>query len=156
MHSKPRIALEVPDPEDFMDMEGVPPTYIPVSSDVVSMGVELLQCFVSQYKIEDGQEPDHRVWDAMAISAAQMLSGLMRAWAAYYHGGGERLLLEQIAFYCRGRSFPGQLAELRKDPQLGYIADALVAINQEAERRRSRPKEQPEPAATERDPGWEF
>jgi hypothetical protein len=40
------------------------------------------------------------VWDAIAISAAQMLSALMGAWAAHYHGSGVRALVEQIDHYC--------------------------------------------------------
>jgi hypothetical protein len=56
-----------------------------VPANVVDYGIELLQCFVTQWKLNSGSEADHRVWDPLAISAAQMLSGLMGAYAAYYH-----------------------------------------------------------------------
>src|ERR671932_2733262 len=101
MDFKPSIILPVPEAEDFEDEP--PYVYIPVPSGIVDMGIELLQCFLTQWKPEEGVTPDERVWDAMAISGAQMLSGLMAAWAAHYHGSGLRALVEQIDHYCNQR-----------------------------------------------------
>src|SRR3954469_13339319 len=85
MAHKQRVTVRIPDPEDLAD-DGPPRVYIPVQSEVVTNGVDLLQAFITQWKMEDGCEPDDEVWDALAVAAAQMLSGLMRDWAAYYRG----------------------------------------------------------------------
>jgi hypothetical protein len=79
--NKPRITLAVPPPEDFEEEE--PRVYIPVRDTVVDAGIDLLQCFVTQWKQNAGSQQEEDVWDRLAVSAAQMLSGLMSAWAAY-------------------------------------------------------------------------
>ena len=55
-----------------------PPVYIPVPASVVDVGIELLQCFPTQWKQEEGLTPDKRVWDALAVSAA--VDPTLRRW----------------------------------------------------------------------------
>ena len=43
-----------------------------------------------------GLGADDQVWDRLVVSAAQMLSGLLGAWTAYYHQDGARLLVDII------------------------------------------------------------
>jgi hypothetical protein len=168
MDDKSRIALDIPDPEDFEDPP--PHVYIPVPCAVVDLGIELLQCILVQRKQEEGLEPDDEVWDRLAVSAAQMLSGLTGAWGAYYHGSRVRALVAQIDHYCNERDVTecydsetrkrrADLAALRAHAQYAPIVDALEALR--SERQNSGKEQQQQPAAeqgpaADHDPGWEF
>jgi hypothetical protein len=89
MDNEPGIALRIREPEDF-DM-GEPMAYVPVASSVVDFGIDLLQCFVSQWKLNAGSEPEHDVWDRLAVAGAQMLAGLVGASAHPQPRGAGRL-----------------------------------------------------------------
>jgi hypothetical protein len=113
---------------------------------------------------------EHQVWDALAVCAAQMLSGLMGAWAAHYHGSGARELVAQIDrfcdwsdppnFYSRTRKCLDDLAALREHAATADIVDALIALGEERQRRRKERKQQR--VASEQGPigevdvGWDF
>jgi hypothetical protein len=47
MAKKSRITLDIPDPEGFDDESSYG---IPVSSEAVSSTIDLLQCFIAQYR----------------------------------------------------------------------------------------------------------
>jgi hypothetical protein len=112
------------------------------------------------------------------ISAAALLSSLLRAQTAYLRKGGARELVEQIAWFCHWGETPQRLAALRARPPTtqwpdypagadvaGYpepehIIAALLALHEDALRRRRERLRQPPTAeqgpAAHRDPGWEF
>ena len=172
MDDKSRIRLDIPDPEDFE--VGSWPAYIPVPSSVVTVGIELLQCILAQWKQEEGLMPDERVWDAMVVSTAQMLSGLMGAYAAYFHESGARELVEQIDRFCNWSDSPPNLydssrdkrlhdfAALRTDARTADIVDALEALHDERQRRAKERQqlraasEQGPVAERDSDAGWNF
>jgi hypothetical protein len=54
MGSKPRIRLQIPDREGFDDEFS---HFIPVSSEVVAYTIDLLQCFIAQYRRDPGSAP---------------------------------------------------------------------------------------------------
>lgn len=169
MDDERHIELDVPDLDEFEDdTTGV---YIPVPDHVVDAGIKLLQCFVAQWKQEEGMEPDDKLWGQLAASAAQMLAGLIRAWSAYYNEGGARALVDQITWFCHWDEVPGRLAALQgPQPQLhpafrrhledADVVAALLTLHELSERRRKERKQQPAAAeqgpATVGDPGWEF
>lgn len=155
MDYEPHVTLRIPEPEDF---DATPPTvYVPVPSAVVDYGIDVLQAFVTQWKQNEGGETVHEVWDPLAVAAAQMLSGLMSAWAAYYHGSGARELVEQIDRFCGGRDAPPDLydrhrdqrrhdlAALREHARTADIVQALEALRAERQRQRNE-RQQPPPS----------
>jgi hypothetical protein len=91
MNAPQHITLPIPGPEEFED-DG---QYIPVPSSVVSAGIELLQCLLAQWKYEEGLAPDKRVWNALVVSCAEMLSSLMDAWAGEHDERDSEALIEQ-------------------------------------------------------------
>ena len=76
------IRLRIPGPEEFEAGECYQNVSVP--EGVVRAGIDLLQAFVAQYYNDLGSEPEHDVWDALALSAASMQSALMAAWEADY------------------------------------------------------------------------
>jgi hypothetical protein len=167
MDDKSRITLDIPDPEDFED--DPLHVYIPVPCTVVDLGIELLQCFLVLRKQDEGMEMDHEVWDRLAVSAAQMLSGLTGAWGAYYHGSRVPALVAQIDHYCNERDVTelydsetrkrrADLAALRAQAQYTPIVAALEALRSERHNKR---KEQKQQTAAQEGPaaephGWDF
>jgi hypothetical protein len=154
----PRITLDIPDPENIEDDE--PHVYISVPANVVDYGIELLQCFVMQWKLNSGSEADHRVWHPLAISAAQMLSGLMGTYAAYYHENNAHLLVEQIAWFCDHSPHAPEALEAVRTADNADIVDALLALHAPRERRRKerlqlRIASQQRPVA-DHDARWDF
>jgi hypothetical protein len=170
MNDGPCIKLRILDPQDFDEVE--PPVYLPVPASVVDVRIELVQCLLTQWKQGEGLTPDKRVWDALAVSAAQMLSGLIGACAVYDHGSGARELVEQIDHFCTRRDVLDlddsatrkrleDLAALREQPRTADIVDALTTLHQERQKRRKEPTQQRAAsrggllADTDNDGGWD-
>lgn len=171
MDDDEHITLDIPDPEGFNDEYG---HSLPISSVVVEYAIDLLQCFIAQYRHDEGCSPDHAVWDRLAAAAGHALAGLLSAHSAYYHDRDARPLIEQIAFFCRDFATPRRLAPLREPgavhvlhngPQPADIVEALLALHELSVRRGKEWQQQAAAAdptdvgrepATERDPGWEF
>ena len=165
------ITLRIPDPEDF-DMD-VPPVYAPVRLNVVDFGVEWLQCVLAHCAQDDH---DAAQCDRLAVSGAQMLSGLLEARGAYYHGDHMRVLVEQIVWHLGGRwvnrsaELEARLAQLDavRTPDNADFVDALLAVCRARLARHKEAKQQPaaagDPTSVGRapaedhdgDPGWEF
>src|SRR5918911_1109572 len=78
MNGQQHLMLPIPGPAEFEEDR----PYLAVPASVVSAGIELLHCILGQWKLEEGLSPDKRVWDALAVSGAQMPSSLMDVWAA--------------------------------------------------------------------------
>jgi hypothetical protein len=174
MDDQPQITLRIPPTEDF---EEEPLRYVPVPMGTVDSGIDLLQCLLAQWKREEGCVPDEQVWDRLMISAACMLSSLLRAQTAYLHQGGARELVEQIAWFCHWAETPERLAAVRDCPPTrewphypagAHVVDypepeqiiaALLALHEDGLRRRKeRPRQraaEQQPAADD-DPGWDF
>jgi hypothetical protein len=64
------IALPIPGPEEFEDNR----QYLPVPASVLSTGIDLLQSILGLWKDEEGLSPDTRMWNALAVSCAQLES----------------------------------------------------------------------------------
>jgi hypothetical protein len=156
MQSTSRVTLRIPDPEDF-DEETY--AYIPVPSGVVDSGIDLLQCVLGQWKKEVGCQSDEQVWDPLMVCAAQMLAGLLGAWTEYYDGNRARLLVQQIAWFCRPRSTEGpQDLEAVRTAENADIIDALIALHQARQKthKEQQPGAEEQGPVAQRDPGWEF
>jgi hypothetical protein len=109
---------------------------------------------LAQWKREEGCVPDEHVWDHLMISAAALLSSLLRAQTAYLHQGGARELVEQIAWFCHWGHTPERLATVRGGlpttewpdyparadvadyPEPDQIIAALLALHEDGLRRR--------------------
>src|SRR5438105_2758592 len=111
MDDDEHIMLDIPDAEGFDDEFS---HSIPVSSAVVDYAIDLLQCFIAQYRHDDGCSPDRAVWDRLVTAAGHTLAGLLSAHGAYYHDRDARPLVEQIAFFCCSSQAPRRLAPLRE------------------------------------------
>jgi hypothetical protein len=149
--------MQITDPEGFDDEFS---HFIPVSSEVVAYTIDLLQCFIAQYRHDDGCKGDDAVWDRLAATAGHALAGLLSAHSAYYHDRDARALVEQIAFFCLSPLAPQRLEPLREPdavdiptraPQAAEIIAALVALweqnqrqhNERLQQRAARPVAQP-------------
>jgi hypothetical protein len=161
MDQDPEITLRIPQAREF-NTRGSPNIAVPAV--VVDCAIDVLQGFVVQWKQNEGSEQIDEIWDLLAEAAAHALGGLMAAWAAYYHGDKTHYLVEHIARFLQtpdpARYREEELRGLRRDPERGYIADALIALLQESERRRKEraeqrdtPRQEPE---TKDEAGWEF
>jgi hypothetical protein len=129
MDEKPRITLDIPDPQDF-GLERSD-TYTPVRASVVDYGVDWLKCFLAHCPRDDEDRQDYGVWDRLAVSGAQMLAGLLEARGVYYHEDGTRQLVEQIAHYFGApRADWSPALEAVRTPENSDIVDALVAVSQ--------------------------
>jgi hypothetical protein len=144
MDDDARIMLPIPDPQGFDEEHS---TYIPVPSAVIDYTIDLLQCFVAQYRADEGVAPDDRAWDALAAAAGHAAAGLRNAQMAYYHQGGVRELVEQIDQFCDwrdshspydtvGRNRTGALATFCARPHTAAIVDALAALREARQRQR--------------------
>jgi hypothetical protein len=168
MTTEARMTLGIADPEGCDDANSYS---IPVSTEVVDYTIDLLQCFLAQYRRDVGIEcqADTTVWGRLAVAAGHALAGLLSAHNVYYHDGGARHLIEEIALFCLSPDVPRCIEPLRAagavdvptiGPQPAQIIDALLALWEQGQRqRRERTQQQAvaeqEPAA-EREVGWDF
>jgi hypothetical protein len=161
MNAQQHIMLPIPGPAEFEDDR----QYLAVPASVVSAGIELLQCILSQWKLEEGLSPDKRVWDALAVSGAQMLSALMDVWAGEDHERDGEALISQMAHFCAHPHAARWLETLRGRRDMTYIGDldvivdALLSVHQQTGRRRSERTQlatAEQAPAQDPDPGWEF
>jgi hypothetical protein len=139
MNDQQHIMLPIPGPAEFEDDR----PYLAVPASVVSAGIELLHCILSQWKLEEGLSPDKRVWDALAVSGAQMLSSLMDVWAAEDQERDAEALIWQIAHFTSHPHVARCLETLRHRLDMTYqedvdvIIDALLSVHQQIGRRGS-------------------
>jgi hypothetical protein len=154
--------------------------------EVVDYTIDLLQCFLAQYRQDVGLEAqaDSAVWARLASAAGHALAGLLHAHNTYYHDRGAAALIEEIALFCLGPHVPQELAPLREPgatnlcaagPQEPEIVAALLTLWEQGQRRQKewleqhhgrrrteRPEGTEEPATAEQepapdhDPGWDF
>jgi hypothetical protein len=161
MNGQQHLMLPIPGPAEFEEDR----PYLAVPASVVSAGIELLQCILSQWKLEEGLSPDKRVWDALAVSGAQMLSSLMDVWAGEDLERDGEALVWQVAHVCGHPDAARSLETLRGRRDMTYLGDldvsndALLSVHQQTARPRSERTQvatgQQAPAQ-DPDPGWEF
>jgi hypothetical protein len=126
MDDDARIMLPIPDPQGFDEEHS---TYIPVPSAVVDYTIDLLQCFVAQYRADEGVAPDDRACDALAAAAGHATAGLRNAQTAYYLQGGARELVEQIDGFLQWHDARAYLDALRDQYESADIIEALAALH---------------------------
>jgi hypothetical protein len=172
MTRKPRITLNAPDPEGCDEDRYC----MPVPIELVSYTIDLLQCFVAQYRRDVGIdcEPEVQVWAGLASAAGHALAGLLSAEATYDHDHGAAALVQEIAAYCLSPHVPQELEQVRTagavdvvpvGPQVPEITGALLALWEQGRRHEQEWRQRRDAApqaltelstAQDRDPGWEF
>jgi hypothetical protein len=71
------------------------------------------------------------------VAAGHALAGLLASRAAHNTQGGAPQLIDQIDNFLQGRDAREYLEDLRGRQDTAYIVDALLALYEESERRRS-------------------
>jgi hypothetical protein len=105
------------------------------------------------------------MWDALAVSGAQMLSILMDVWAGEDLERDGKALIWQVAHVCGHPDAARSLETLRGRRDMTYLGDldvsndALLSVHQQTARPRSERTQVAtgeQAPAQEPNPGWEF
>jgi hypothetical protein len=145
-----------------------------VPGPLVGHAIDTLQAMLALWRHEEGNEPDDDEWAPLLAAAGYVLGGLLHAQATRHTREGARRLVRQVG-RSWGSGMRRHLEALRRDPETDYIAEALLTLHQEAERRhkerlrqneerwrkeREEQKHQQAAAeqgqATNNDVGWDF
>jgi hypothetical protein len=176
------INVRIPHGEDLDDLDTDVFCY-PVPGPLIEVTIQTLQAVLAQWTDDAGNEPEDERWGPILAAAGYVLGELLHVQATRDSRQGARRLVNLIAKSWFPSSQRQHLEALRQDPETGYIVEALLALQPEAERRHKErlrqrsaeenwrrsaqrtqqpaaPEQQPaapeQQPATERDPGWEF
>jgi hypothetical protein len=135
MDDDPHITLAVPPPPtDAFDWDD---HYIAVPTDLVEYAIDVLRCYLAQWRQPKGIEPEDQAYNALAVAAGHALAGLLASLAAHNTQGGAAQLIGQIANFFYWRDAREYLANLRGRQDTADIVEALLALHEERERRRN-------------------
>jgi hypothetical protein len=99
--------------------------YIAVRGDVVERMIDVLRCYIAQWRPPEGIEPTYQAANSLIVATCSVLADLMEAHAARNRLHGAPELLDQIEDFVSLPFTHGDLEALGEQPE---FIDALLAL----------------------------
>jgi hypothetical protein len=98
--------------------------YIAVPTDLVEYAIDVLRCYLAQWRQPEGIEPEDQAYNALAVAAGHALAGLLASRAAHNAQCSARQLIDQLDL-TRHNDDP-RIAEAIDDPA---VITAMLALS---------------------------